>query len=92
MERERARYKKGRMGLMATSYSRGHKIYFDHQMKEWKYLDDNTSTSVERPCKRCGKMPTKDGGDACLGHIPGAISACCGHGVSRKFILFKERR
>lgn len=35
-----------------------------------------------RPCPKCGKIPTQDGHDACLGTLPGVKYACCGHGVS----------
>jgi hypothetical protein len=38
---------------------------------------------------KCGKMPTPEGYDACLGYIDGVISACCGHGVEKQ-ILIKE--
>ena len=33
-------------------------------------------------------MPTKEGYDACLGHIDGAKSACCGHGVEEPYVLY----
>ena len=29
-----------------------------------------------------------DGHDACLGEIPGAAAACCGHGVTEDYILY----
>ena len=70
---------------MVTSYSRGHKIYYDG--KDWRYVDNNEILNDKRPCKRCGKTPTKEGYDACLGHIEGATSACCGHGVVEPHIL-----
>ena len=29
-----------------------------------------------------------DGHDACLGEIPGAAAACCGHRVTEDYILY----
>ena len=43
-----------------------------------------------RSCKRCGRLPTKEGYDNCLGYIKGVIAACCGHGVEEGYILRKE--
>lgn len=40
----------------------------------------------DRPCIRCGNPPTPEGYDACLGHLEGVKSACCGHGVSEPVI------
>ncbi len=66
---------------MISTHSRGHKvIYVNYQ---WLYADDNTPANIERKCKRCGKMPTKEGYDACLGELKNCKSACCGHGVSK---------
>ncbi len=31
-------------------------------------------------CDHCGLPDTPEGHDACLGTIPGAMNACCGHG------------
>lgn len=70
---------------MTTSYSRGHEIYYDGI--NWRYVDNNEKINDLRPCKRCGRVPTKEGFDACLGHIEGAKSACCGHGVEVGYII-----
>lgn len=46
-----------------------------------------------RVCEECGERPTEQlrgGVDPCLGVLPGVISACCGHGVGRGFILFEN--
>lgn len=64
---------------MVSSHARGHKII--HQGNAWVYADTGELVKTERPCKCCGKMPTPEGYDACLGEIPGVISACCGHGI-----------
>lgn len=71
---------------MVTAHKRGHLIYFNG--KQWLYANDNHPIIEERPCVRCGKMPTKEGYDACIGYLPGAISACCGHGVERPYAVF----
>jgi len=68
---------------MITAYSRGHKIYYDG--KDWRYLDNGDIDTNSRPCIRCGKIPTKEGFDACLGYRKGVTSACCGHGVEKGY-------
>lgn len=74
---------------MIKSHSRGWEIYFDGI--NWRYCDnDEIVNGLDlRPCKRCGKMPTKEGYDACLGYIDGTKSACCGHEVSSKYVMKK---
>ncbi len=69
---------------MITSFSRGHKIIF--LKGAWFYQDKGESVENERPCKKCKKYPTKEGYDACIGFIQGAKSACCGHGVEKKYV------
>jgi hypothetical protein len=68
-----------------TSYMRGHPIYFDGE--RWRYVDTGEETDDTRPCARCGRVPLPDGEDACLGHIPGMASACCGHGVTEPYAI-----
>lgn len=70
---------------MITSYLRGHEIYYKNE--KWYYSDNNTIADDSRPCKKCGKYPTKEGYDACIGYIKGATSACCGHGIQQGFII-----
>lgn len=65
--------------MAATLYWRGHLCEFVGG--EWRYKDTGEPLGDTRPCKRCGVPPTPEGYDACSGYIPGAISACCGHGV-----------
>lgn len=74
---------------MVTGHYRGHEIkYINNQ---WVYADDGIPIELEeRKCTRCGRMPTIEGYDACLGHVEGATSACCGHGVEEPYIV-KER-
>jgi hypothetical protein len=70
-----------------TSYSRGHKIVFVDS--NWVYEDNGNIVSNERPCARCNQPPTKEGYDACLGHIDGLTSACCGHGTEDSYFVEK---
>ena len=53
--------------IMIKSHSRGWEIYFDGN--DWRYSDKGKLLDDSRPCKRCGRMPTKEGYDACLGYI-----------------------
>ena len=73
----------------AKSYLRGHQVISDGL--RWRYIDTgevvNKETDNGRPCKRCGKLPTPDGHDACLGKLPGVIGACCGHGISEPIMI-----
>ena len=71
---------------MVKSYSRGWEIYYDGE--NWRYVDNNEIDNDSRPCKRCGRAPTKDGYDACLGYIDGAHSACCGHGAEEPYVVY----
>ena len=56
---------------MVKAYSRGHEIYFDG--KDWRYSDNNAINDDSRPCKKCGRMPTNEGYDACLGYLDGVL-------------------
>lgn len=73
--------------MVAYTYQRGHKIEFKTDAKTWVYSDDLSSIDAERPCVRCGKMPTLLGHDSCLGHIEHITSACCGHGIEGKYAI-----
>ncbi len=70
----------------AVSFCRGHGIY--HDGEEWLYADNGTPCDDQRACKRCGRYPTAEGYDACLGYIDGAKSACCGHGVQKPYTVY----
>jgi hypothetical protein len=79
---------------MVTAYCRGHLVVY---ADKWIYADTGEELWCEetgfneRPCTRCGKMPTPEGYDACLGYIEGATAVCCGHGVEQP-ILIRERQ
>lgn len=67
---------------MVTAHLRGHEIYWDYERETWRYSDTGEEADDSRPCKRCGKQPTPEGYDACIGYVEGATSVCCGHGVT----------
>lgn len=54
---------------------RGHEI-------EWRYSDTGQLVRElpDRACGHCGRSNTAEGHDGCIGALPGAIGACCGHG------------
>jgi len=63
---------------MIKSHKRGHPILWVDG--KWVFEDTRKPIADNRKCIRCGKFPTKEGYDACLGHVKGVVSACCGHG------------
>lgn len=71
-------------------YSRGHLVLVSEQDDLGRYADTGElATDNDRPCPLCHKMPTLEGYDACLGFIPGARSACCGHGVEYGYVVME---
>lgn len=73
---------------MVTGHSRGNPI--EYRNGKWVYLDGVPINQEERPCVRCGRMPTPEGYDYCTGYIAGVTSFCCGHGVEEPYIIFKN--
>ena len=72
---------------MITGYIRGHKIRY-LLCRGWVYCDTMEKFNDSRPCKRCGKMPTEEGYDVCLGYLLGVNHACCGHGVEKGYRIW----
>jgi len=73
--------------LSVELYHKGHPAKWDGEV--FRYVDTGEEINEERPCAKCGKPPTPEGYDACIGHLPGAYSVCCGHGVERGYILWE---
>ena len=73
---------------MVKTHLRGWELYYDGE--NWRYTDNNELQDEFRPCKKCGCVPTKEGYDACLGHIEGAKAACCGHGVEEPYVKYVD--
>jgi hypothetical protein len=78
--------------MMDSTPIRGNPTYYDETTNTFHYTDGTpvpTNPSEERPCTRCGKSPTPEGYDACLGFIEGAKAACCGHGIETGYIAWE---
>ncbi len=73
--------------MTARSYSRGWQIEF---VNEWIWSDTKEPIIKLRVCKKCGCFPTKEGYDACIGHVKGVTSACCGHGIKKGYKRWKK--
>lgn len=77
----------------ARSRTNGNDIVYDEENDMWFYEDGSPAEGpdgkeIPRPCPCCGKLPTPEGHDACLGELPGVKFACCGHGTRRGYITF----
>jgi len=70
--------------MIITSHDRGWKVIYYNG--KWVYSDGCKIPLGKRPCKLCGKPPTKEGYDACIGYVKGATSICCGHGIEKNKI------
>ena len=79
--------------MIARSFVCGHDVVYDERTDTWRYEDTYTPVEIEgnRPCWRCGRMPTLEGYDACLGYLDGVMSACCGHGEQPPMIIRYRR-
>jgi len=75
---------------MVSAYFYGHAGYWDSAAQNWRYTDTDEPIAIPsaRPCPQCYQLPTPEGHDACLGTIPGACAACCGHGVEMGYIAW----
>jgi len=71
--------------MSGLSHIRGNEIVMNWETGAWHYASDGALADHDRPCPRCGLMPTPEGYDACLGFIPGIDSACCGHGIDEGY-------
>lgn len=69
---------------MIKGQVRGHIIFWNG--KGWRYLDTGEALNLERPCKRCLRLPTNEQ-DACIANTPNIESACCGHGIAEPYFI-----
>jgi hypothetical protein len=78
--------------MSVTGFLRGHPMYFADG--EWRYVDtDELTAGNARDCHECGKPPTVEGHDPCLGTLPGVQNACCGHGdPTQAYIQYEDGR
>lgn len=76
-------------------YRRGHLLWV-HPDRRWRWADTGrfagrmTSPGGDRPCAACGDAPTPEGYDPCIGFVPGAKAACCGHGVLEPYVMWEN--
>lgn len=74
-----------------TWHRRGHRIV-RHADGRWRWADGRflrIGSSPDDPaCARCGQRPGPDGEDPCLGWLPEAVGACCGHGVTTGYVAY----
>ena len=68
--------------MVPRGYINGNEIFFDYITNKWYYTNNGVPISkCIRPCPHCGKMPSKEGYDACTGHLRFTQAYCCGHGI-----------
>lgn len=65
--------------------------------RRWRWADNGrfagsmASRFGDRPCVSCKREAASDGHDPCLGRIPGAKAACCGHGGTvQPYIMWED--
>jgi len=75
-------------GAGGWTFVRGNAIYWIVPENRYVYADGTPyDPDHDRPCVHCGRLPTPEGYDACLGHLPGVKAACCGHGVLDGYVM-----
>lgn len=66
-----------------VNHWRGHAI--EETSAGWVYPDGSrVADDPARACGACGASNTPEGHDGCIGHVPDALNACCGHGSPRE--------
>ncbi len=78
------------------NHRRGHPlVLFADRRWRWaesgRFMSRLAHPAGDRDCAACGLPPTPEGYDACIGHVPGAVAACCGHGVVEPYVLWEDR-
>lgn len=73
--------------MVVSTFCRGHLVYYDWNKKDWFYADTHELFDDSRPCTKCGKYPTQEGYDACIGYLKDVKFACCGHGKENAYII-----
>ena len=74
--------------MTARSRVNGNALVFGKDGWEYRLTGDPAMVEAPLPCPRCGTVPDADGHDGCLGHVQGAWSACCGHGVTDPYAYY----
>ena len=81
--------------MVATSYVRGHKIYYDEKASKWLFCDDKLNDTDVEVCPNCRQPHLPNDCDYCLRPLQECsfiVSACCGHNVERGYIKLKDGR
>jgi hypothetical protein len=70
-------------------YFRGHLLSQDSEGR-WRYEDGDLTppAGATRACALCHQHQLPEGYDPCLGFLPTAAAACCGHGILRGYLAF----
>jgi len=66
------------LNVGARGYLRGNVVEWDGN--QWLTLTGKPAEDAILYCPTCDIAHLSEDNDACLGRIPGANSACCGHG------------
>ncbi|MDR2830700.1 MAG: hypothetical protein LBB45_06685 [Methanobrevibacter sp.] len=81
------------MKKYGKKYVRGHEILIRWPNGEEDiYTDTKEPVKDLRPCTRCGRLPTPEGYDSCIGYVEEAKYVCCGHGKEHGIIMLKNGR
>lgn len=89
------------MLMVATSYIRGHKVFFNENENKWLFCDEQSNNNFVEVCPRCCQPHLPNDCDYCLRPLQKCdyiVSACCGHGVEQGYIqladgrIFKEEK
>jgi hypothetical protein len=77
------------------AHRRGHPlVLFADRRWRWaesgRFMGRLAHPAEDRDCAACGLPPTAEGYDACIGHVPGAAAACCGHGIADPYVLWVD--
>lgn len=75
---------------MITAINNGYVIEYIND--KWVQQDTKESADIIRPCKYCGKLPSKEGYDGCIGFLPNVKYACCGHDIIKPYVIFNDGR
>ena len=81
--------------MVAKTYIRGNKVYFDEDENEWLFYDEKLNNENVEVCPRCHHIHKIDDCDWCLRELEKCdfiISACCGHNVEKGYIMLKDGR
>ena len=80
--------------MVATSFVRGHPIFYDENMG-WVFKNGSMVGDVLEVCPRCCQSHLPNDCDYCLRPLQECnfiVSACCGHSVEQGYIQLTDGR